>query len=216
MAPSQKSFHPLSWQVLLSGIVIMILGSLALPYFQNPDILFQENFNDKKAQKLVNPNPAWRIITDETDQEVFELDNTKGTGYPDFTIGNAEWTDFTISFRLRIFEKDGIVLILHFRENEEHKHGYVLGLQGDLGWVTLAYKAFNSEWVPLNVEQFNYDRNVWYNVRVAADGSKLSVYIDDFLVGQVQDERIRAGRFSVSAGPGTFIQIDDIVVEKVK
>lgn len=216
METSQKTIHPLGWQVILSGVIITVLGGLALSYFQNAEPLLKENFNDNKAQKLINPDPEWNIIKDETDQEVFQLDNTKGTRYPGFAFGETEWTDFSISFRLRISEKNGIVLILHFRENEEYANGYVLGLQGDLDWVTLAYKAYSSEWNALNVEQFNYEENVWYSVRVVANGVNLSAYIDDYLVGQVQDSRIRAGRFSMSAGPGTFVQIDDILVEKIK
>lgn len=216
---SKNDFHPLSWQVILSGLIVTVLGGLILTYLiyiQTTDVLFSENFEDNKAQRFIDPNPDWKITGDENNQKVYELNNTRGDGYPGFTFGNTEWTDFTITFRLRIFEKAGNVLVLHFRENEWHENGYVLGLQADLNWVTLAYKAKHSEWNPLNVEYFNYDRNVWYEVRVVANGDALSAYIDDFLVGKIRDSRIRAGRFSLSAGPGTHIQIDDILVKEIR
>jgi hypothetical protein len=111
--------------------------------------------------------------------------DTMRDGWVEATIGHA----------------DDSGLVLRFQNNENY---YLLALRDDaspfpLAWENVKiYKRVDGEWLELWETDIEWRRGESRRVRFQADGSRLSVFLDDALAASVVDERpLPAGGFGV-------------------
>jgi len=171
-------------------------------------ILFNEDFEDGKTQQVVYSEKEWQIVLDETGNNVYDVDNSKGSGFPRIHLGSNSWKDYEISFRARIIS--GSWIIIYFRENELTASSYVADIRLDS--VALNYTTQGSAWKLITSRQHNLKRNEWYWVNIQAKGSEIKITINDVVIIFTDDTRHTYGRAEIQAGQYTHAQFDDIKV----
>lgn len=212
------------------GVVIIVLGAFIVregifadpqkviiietPEIPENSLIFSENFEDQKTQLLIPNNGGLRnLVNDGAGNTVYEIDNSQNNAYADVTFGSNSWVDYAIQFQINLVKVDGIASIVHFRESSDHENGYILGLMQDEQAVVVAYKQkMSGDWVRLNTTKFIFEEGHWYDVYVYVVDTTIKVYLDNFLLADIENDLLRNGAISMSTGPGNVIQIDNINV----
>lgn len=173
-------------------------------------ILFEEDFEDGKAQKVAHISGNWQIVMDESGNKVYNIDNSNGFAFPSIDFGSTTWKDYAIEYRVKFLSDKSKWGILEFRRSEDGSHKYVVSL--DATAVNLLYTLQGTDWRPITALEYNFKRGVWYSVRVEVRGVEIKVYIDDSLTINTEDSQISVGSLNMQVGPGTHVQFDDIRV----
>jgi hypothetical protein len=234
---------PRSWSIVIGGaligatatlIVLFLLGIFPPPVenpptatavyetptskpvtkeSSNPAILFNEDFEDGKAQKVTYVSNGWQIISDETGNKVYDIDNSKGYGFPGIDFGTQEqWKDYEIKLRARIIS--GSWIIIYFRASETNNGNYVVSL--DSSNVSLNYTTRGSDWKVMINREYSLKKNIWYWIRIEAKGAEIKVSVDNDTVIYTDDTRYSTGYINIQAGQNTHAQFDDIQVTSLK
>jgi serine/threonine protein kinase len=179
---------------------------------RDASILFYEDFEDGKAQQITYSDQEWNIVSDETGNKVYDVDNSKGNDFPRIHLGSNSWRDYEITFRARIIS--GSWIIIYFRENESTNNTYLVDIRSDD--VTLNYATRGSDWKRITSRQHNWKRNEWYLVTIQAKGSEIKVTVNDTVVIFTDDTKYTYGRVNIQVGQYTHAQFDDIKVISVE
>lgn len=180
----------------------------------NSSILFNEDFEDGKAQNIIYISGDWQIITAETGNKVYDIDNSKGSGFPGIDFGSENWKDYEIKFRTRFLDGSGNWAIVYFRSNLPNDGRYVASI--DLANTSLNYTTNGSDWRTMTNREYSLKKNTWYWVHIEAKGSEIKVSINDFVVINTDDTLSNSGRVTMQAGQYTHMQVDDIQVTSLE
>lgn len=180
----------------------------------NSSILFNEDFEDGKAQKLAYISGGWQIIADETGNKVFDIDNSKGSGFPGIDFGSENWKDYEIKFRVRFLDSSGSWLITYFRKNWTSNSGYAAST--DLSNTSLNSTTNGNYWKGITNREYKIQKNIWYWIRIEAKGTEIKVSVNDFTAINTDDALYNAGGITMQAGQYTHMQIDDIQVASLE
>lgn len=66
------------------------------------------------------------------------------------------------------------------------------------------------EWVVLERATYRFVANVWYTLRLEAEGNQLRFFVDDVAVLTATDELNADGFFYFSVGPGVVAQLNEV------
>lgn len=171
-------------------------------------ILFNEDFEDGKAQKVTYVSGGWEIISDETGNKVYDIDNSNGSGFPEIDFGSESWKDYKIKFRVRFLESAWA--IVYFRGVGTTYGAYVASI--DLSNTSLNYTANGSNWKVMTNREYPLKKDTWYWVTIEANGAEIKVSINDSIVINTDDTLFNSGRITMQAGQYTHMQVDDIQV----
>jgi len=205
--PTQVSVLPSSFPVVATEAVVIVSNT---PEENLPPskILFNEDFEDGKAQQIQYSDKEWKIIPDETGNSVYDIDNSASDEYKRFYLGSNSWKDYEVNFRARIVSGSRVVVC--FRENELDYSNYVANIQSNM--VTLEYSTHGTDLKVITSHQYSLRENEWYLVNVQAVNSEIKVTINGEVVIFTDDTKHLYGRVVFQAAPYTHIQYDDIVV----
>lgn len=172
-------------------------------------VLFEEDFEDGAAETFNYLSQNWQVLADEAGNMVLEGDNTPGhddglgAGF-----GSRDWTDYAVSYRLRILNSNGDAW-LNFRNTTSW---YVQRFSVRHQHLGLYYAPEGGPWQPIREPAFPAQRNVWYQVRVEAQGETIRIYIDGQLVIEQAGALVIPGDLAIGGLPGSHLQFDDIQV----
>jgi hypothetical protein len=175
----------------------------------NPSILFIEDFEDEKTQQVTYSDKEWQIVTDETGNKIYDVDNSKGSGFPGIYLGTNAWKDYETNFRMRIIS--GSWVVAYFRQNESSNSSYVADIR--LDGTSLNYSLNGSGWITINTRQHPLKRNEWYLISIQAKGSEIKITVNDTVVVFTDDTKYTYGRVNIQAGQYTHAQFDDIQIK---
>lgn len=185
-----------------------LVSSTSAPGTSNSSILFNEDFEDGKAQKMAYISGGWQIIADETGNKVYDIDNSKGSGFPGIDFGSESWKDYEIKFKVRFLESAWA--IVYFRSDGTTNGAYVASI--DLTNTSLNYTTNGSNWKVMTNRENPLKKNTWYWVSIEANGAEIKVSINDSVVINTDDTLFNSGRITMQAGQYTHMQVDDIQV----
>jgi hypothetical protein len=192
---------------------IPITPKTPTPIFtSSPSILFNEDFEDGKAQNMTYIADGWKVIADETGNKVYDIDNSTGSNFPAINFGSANWRDYEIKLRTRFLENKDTWSIIYFRNSKDYS-AYVVSL--DLRYTSLNYNPKGNGWVKITQREYNLKKNIWYWVRIEAKGSEINIFIDDVLIVSANDTRFNSGYINIQAGQYAHSQFDDIQVKSL-
>jgi eukaryotic-like serine/threonine-protein kinase len=179
-------------------------------------VLLKEDFEDNSTQYFTFSDSSasdWKIISDETGNKVYEMNNKSESKYPSAQFGNWNWENYTVEFRYRFMDiNQNSQLFINVRQNQEYQ-SYAIQVNPHWKNVTLAY---GYPWGLISTEPIDaIKKGVWYRMRVKIDGNDIRVYVDDkpvmaYTLGN--DPALARGRSTLGVNPGTFAQFDDIIV----
>jgi pectate lyase len=213
--------------IILVSVIVVVALLLAL-YFSK--IIFapshnysvSANFEDGMAGGIITGEGTknWEIVDDGSGNKVFRIDNSKSGDWPSIALGDNNFTDGIIEFRVKIDQLNenefGSGLISMFFRVQQQGGGYVIGLHPESKRIDLN-RAESSGWVPIDGANATLSvvRGTWYNIKVVVNGNTITGFINGTQVFSVLDDKYKEGNITMSAGPYTIAEFDDIKIEKM-
>lgn len=173
-------------------------------------VLFEENFADGKAKGFTYwDGGTWNVVTDETGNKVYEIDNRNGSKHPRLIFGSLDWKNYALEYRTRMLDSKGEAGILTYFRSENFVN-YDLQLQRYWGRVVVGlWDGIERE---IKGQSFYWVNGRWYSVRVEVKNIQIRVLIDQSLIIDVTDSRRDKGAVGLAVSPGMYAQFDDIRV----
>jgi serine/threonine protein kinase len=176
-------------------------------------VLFQENFEDKKPLPFTFiENGNWKQETDETGNQVYEIDNLTGTGYPQIRFGSPAWKNYTIEYRTRMLDSTSASSDVFCTFRSQQRGWYIQTLHPPDTVFLLYYVPSPQSNEAIGSGPMSVVKGIWYSVRIEAQDTQLRVFLDNSLIIETTDSRVSQGDITLGVGPGLQAQFDDIKV----
>jgi pectate lyase len=183
--------------------------------------LFVEDFEDGTADDFAIKAGNWRVVDDGSGNRVLEVDNSGSSVWPKIDFGPSILRDGIIEYRVKLIDYDvsreagsGMAFV-EFRKNAEGGL-YAFAFVPYWKLIHMAYQGPSTSWVSIQGQKGestrDFQKGVWYSVRVEVQGEKIRAYLDDNLVILVEDSKLKEGGLALATGPNTTAQFDDVQV----
>ena len=183
--------------------------------------LFYEDFEDGKADRFTNwpTNTSFYVDEDETGNKVFVGNKADTNEYPFASFGSTTWRNYSINYRVRFLEySTDSQATVYFRLNYPMDDtAYHMELAPSQRVARLAYwDGSNGTWSEMSTKNYAFRSNQWYSVRIEVLDENFKLFIDDTLVIDDTDTRLKHGPIALMYGPHTHVQFDDIEVTELE
>lgn len=195
------------------------VSSTSAPNIGNSSVLFNEDFEDGRAQGFYYISGNWEIKEDDTGNKYYEIDNTGVSGFSSkLKFGSTSWKDYEIQIRVKMLNLIGNAVpqfLVYFKFNDNNSSsGYALNLQPSSEVADLV-SVVSGQWQNEISRQYQYSTNTWYDIRIVAQETQIQVYINNKLIAD-GDAQAKSGNIDIDIGPGAKIQLDDIKVISIE
>ena len=171
--------------------------------------VFWEDFEKGYQSGLSISTEEWQVMK-YGDGSVLEVSGTD-SGNTSISFGPNDFSDGTIAFRLLFVNFNGFVL--NFRGGAET---YTLYLAPTGGEITLGYGSAANDW---ELEPFDggaramdFSENAWYDIKLEADDSRFTLWVEDQKLLAVEDSRLKQGETEFAIQYDGTALLDDIAV----
>jgi len=202
---------------LLTLFILMCsgLGVNVVSAAEHTHVVFEDDFEDgtSEAWRMWSPQEAvegsgWAVLYD-GGNNVLRL---KGNVFAE--AGDEGWANYTIEVRVKFVEgPDGTHISVRVGVPAPR---YFIRLTNEGVFITKEKKGIGeqNEFIDIATATTNRFENRWYSVKVACDGPRLTVYIDNVLVlDHVDaDEPILVGGIALESAREGVIYFDDVKV----
>jgi hypothetical protein len=181
--------------------------------------LLSEDFESNATGKYFSDGGRWTVVNDGTGNHVLKADSV-GQSWSYYRLGLPNFANGVIEYRVRLIDFDASAdtgsghLFVIFRESANAKYQFVI--QHFSKSAAIYFQGITGPWILLTGAkadyQYNFQKEVWYFVRVEGNGDSLRAYVDGNLAVEVEDKRANKGVVSLAIGPNTIAQYDDIRV----
>lgn len=181
---------------------------------ENNGVLFEENFEDGEANGMIYVFGDWEVKSFDGNL-IYEIDNSNGTEYPSFDFGSTSWENYSVSYRVRMLNliSHAPEVIFEFRKSANAKDRYIQSFITGYDVVIFAISKHGNPWQNLETSgTYTFNQNQWYSVKVNVFEDNVKIYVNDVLLINATDTQLTNGRLQLSAGPGSIVQFDDIIV----
>ncbi len=176
-------------------------------------ILYDEDFEDGKADGLTSTGAYWKVVSDDDGNKVYEVDTTPDVSGSTIEFGSSSWTDYAIEYRVKMLNPEADIWV-NFRNSNQGS--YIQRLSLRYGTVDLYSNLSENPWQPLAEPNYNVIQGVWYLVRIEAQGETLRVFVNGELKIERTDSKISAGNIAIGNLGNTHAQFDDIRVTTIE
>ncbi len=160
----------------------------------------------------------WQIVDDGSGNHVFQIDNSNKQEWPGFSIGST-FSDGIIEYHVKYIDYlypspvSGRVNL--FFRGKGTSNGYIFTFNPYVQRTELVYVVPNGGWSPPingSMSTIFFQKNVWYIIRLEIKESSINIYLNGALLSTIIDDRFTIGEVSLSVGPNTTVQFDDISI----
>jgi len=171
--------------------------------------LYSQDFENGSADGLYDFNIGkWNVLTEDDGNHVY-----CNEPFPDGLVvnfGADQWTDYALEMRVKgvdILMNSNFSLYTRFE-----RHKYLMYYGG----LNLGYKnvdlAYNEPYVSYMHQNYPFEENTWYLLRMDAAGGQIEFFIDDQLIGSGTGSQRSQGKAGFSLSPKLKVCVDDIHV----
>lgn len=175
------------------------------------DRIFWEDFENGHFSGLSITTQEWQVM-DYEGGSILEVSGTD-TGNTTVSFGTNDFSDGSIQFRL-LFKNFG-GFILTFRSNADVET-YTLYLAPRSSEIKLGYggaaNGWNLEAFEDGIRSFDFTENVWYEVKLEANGDQFTLWVDNKKLLTARDERLRQGKTEFAVQYEGTVLLDDIAI----
>ena len=198
------------FMLMCSGLGVNVVSAA-----EHTHVVFEDDFEDgtSEAWRMWSPQEAvegsgWAVLYD-GGNNVLRL---KGNVFAE--AGDEGWANYTIEVRVKFVEgPDGTHISVRVGVPAPR---YFIRLTNEGVFITKEKKGIGeqNEFIDIATATTNRFENRWYSVKVACDGPRLTVYIDNVLVlDHVDaDEPILVGGIALESAREGVIYFDDVKV----
>jgi len=184
----------------------------ATPIIAFGDALFYDNFEDEDLKEWAFNSPNISIVEDEGGH-VLQIGGSEWS-VMGFARGDVSWIDYAFEARVKIIQSvpGGRLSDVNLTVRNHSTGNFV-------GWVSAARDfgtiGRNSDGGFQNIAggfRVSLNTDVWYNLRLEADGNRIRLFVDETLVAFAEDNNPVNGNILISAAPGALFYVDDVRV----
>src|SRR5262245_26658085 len=169
----------------IAGSLIAILISFGISAQTQ---LFSDDFQDGNSNGWTRSSGTWSVVTDRT--LVFRQSGTSADS--NARAGSSTWTNISVQARVKpIAFKGADRYVGVMTRVVTSNHYYFLGLQN--GNRLLLGKRAGSSPITLATKSFTFSTGVFYTLRIDAQGSTLSAYVNGALQLTATDSEFTSG-----------------------
>lgn len=181
------------------------------------NILFEENFEDGKADGFVIEGGNWRVTQESSGNRVYEANTKSDLIYANSGFGSKDWGNYVVEYRFKLVEaeldpslSDFSQVYLLFRRND---NAYVITCNPDN--LTFSFVPKRGDWDNLINSGLRLQRGIWYSIRIEANETDIKAFLNDDLRIHTNDTRLKTGNLSLNASLNTIVQFDDVRVTRL-
>ena len=135
---------------------------------------------------------------------------TAKSGNTDMTAGEISWKNYTAEAKVKTNENGGFAGIMFRVQDSNNNYWLRIYSNGSSGYVELVRRV-NGSAVSLKKKTVTINNNVWYHLRVEAEGDSFICYLDDNKVLEVKDSTFASGKIGLMNKTKTMTA-DDVFV----
>jgi hypothetical protein len=185
----------------------VLLGSSAVG-----STIFSEDFEieGKLAIRVDERNNKWYIKQDGNGNSIYC--NKATDNWTHFTFGRTDWSNYSISYRMKFLAGKGGQTETHIRKADRNDYRATIGSSGG---VEIDFKQDRKNPDNLASDFVSTKTGEWLDIQLTASGDNIKYLVDGEVVASAIDDRLKkgSGLFAVSAN--SEVCIDDIVVNKM-
>ena len=174
--------------------------------------IFSEDFEieGKLAIRVDERNNKWYIKQDGNGNSIYC--NKATDNWTHFTFGRTDWSNYSISYRMKFLAGKGGQTETHIRKADRNDYRATIGSSGG---VEIDFKQDRKNPDNLASDFVSTKTGEWLDIQLTASGDNIKYLVDGEVVASAIDDRLKkgSGLFSVSAN--SEVCIDDIVVNKM-
>ena len=176
--------------------------------------MFSEDFEnlDQRDLRTNDRDDQWHVKQDNDGNAIYC--NKSTNHWTDFNFGSENWSDYSISYKIKLSTKKPGTLETHIRK---HSGG---GAQ---------YRAINKIQGRAAIEFAHPDERVnqgiasgaratigdkWSDIQLIASGNSIEYLVNGKVVASTNDDRVKKGAAMIAASANLEVCIDNIVVKK--
>ena len=159
-----------------------------------------ENFENKNNLNVDDREGNWSVEKTANGNSVFcnEISN----GWSDLNIGNENWANYSISYKMSFETDEAGSVEVHIRKRNRKDYRAIVNKYGDEVSIKLLGKMLFADLS---------DRE-WLKVTLSASGKEIGIGINDEQQVFVENDRLKQGGALIAVSPNNKVCIDDIVV----
>ena len=163
-------------------------------------VVMVENFENKNNLNVDDREGNWSVEKTANGNSVFcnEISN----GWSDLNIGNENWANYSISYKMSFETDEAGSVEVHIRKRNRKDYRAIVNKYGDEVSIKLLGKMLFADLS---------DRE-WLKVTLSASGKEIGIGINDEQQVFVENDRLKQGGALIAVSPNNKVCIDDIVV----
>jgi hypothetical protein len=169
--------------------------------------LFSEDFEnlDQSDLRIDNRNNQWQVKSDNDGNSIYC--NKVTNGWTHFNFGSTDWSDYSISYRMKFSTGKGGTTETHIRKTGDRDYRARIGSYGGVE-IQLKNSTIASGSVSTKTGE-------WLDIQLTASGDNIKYLVDGEVVASVIDDRLKKGSGFFAVSANAEVCIDDITVNKI-
>lgn len=193
------------------------------------EILFEDDFNDGKADGWSPWGGDWQVVKDEIGNYVYQGEGTDGWAFNSPLVQSDEWENYSVESKFRVVQmadrnenqgSDGSISIrgTYIKESQCYKrYELFIDIVGDR--VNISRIGGSGSDCPYEeIAYWSYDLEFdhWHTIKLEALDSNISVFVDRYFLFTESDTSFTNGNIQLLAAANGIVQFDDVIVRKIE
>jgi CubicO group peptidase (beta-lactamase class C family) len=169
--------------------------------------MFSEDFEieGQRAIRVDDRNNKWQVKKDNDGNSVYC--NKATNRWTEFNFGSADWSDYSISYRMKFSDGKGGTTETHIRKMVDRDYRARISSYGGVE-IQLKNANIASGFVSTTTGE-------WLDIQLTASGDDIKYIVDGEVVASAIDDRVKKGSGFFSVSANSEVCIDNIVVNKM-
>ena len=182
-------------------------------------ILLSEDFENSDQRDLLTDDrdDTWHVKQEIDGNSTYCNKKVTTDDYAAFNLGNENWRDYSISFRMKFATDKGGELETHIRKNSNRQGEYRSVINSVTGNNYLKYvKGKGAERINKKIAYGSRAaiRDQWADIQLIATGNYIEFHVNGKVVSYTEDDRLEKGAAMFAVTSHSEVCVDDIVIKK--
>ena len=175
--------------------------------------IFSEDFENgsQRVIQVNDQNNKWYIAQESDSNSVYC--NKVNDDWSEFNFGSEEWSDYSISYRMKFSGGKGGKVETHIRKTNDSDYRAIINNvtgQVDIEFAKSVDRFFES--IASGIASTKADE--WADIQLIASGNNIKYLVNDKVVAGAKDSRIKKGQGMIAVNANSEVCIDNIIVQK--
>jgi len=175
--------------------------------------IFSEDFENgsQRVIQVNDQNNKWYIAQESDSNSVYC--NKVNDDWSEFNFGSEEWSDYSISYRMKFSGGKGGKVEMHIRKTSDSDYRAIINNvtgQVDIEFAKSVDRFFES--IAGGIASTKADE--WVDIQLIASGNNIKYLVNDKVVAGAKDSRIKKGQGMIAVNANSEVCIDNIIVQK--